>query len=36
VPLPLISDVTSTSFHAPAVSAPEVALTVEETVGAFE
>ena len=34
MPLPLISEVTSTSFQVPAVSAPEVAITVDETVGA--
>ena len=36
VPLPVTSEVTSTSFQAPAVSAPEVAITVDETEGAFE
>ena len=36
VPLPVISEVMSTVLNAPAVSAPEVAATVDETDGAFE
>ncbi len=36
MPLPEISDVMSTVLNAPAVSAPELAATVEDTDGAFE
>ena len=36
MPLPVISDVMSTVLNAPAVSAPELAATVDETDGAFE
>ena len=36
MPLPEINDVMSTVLKVPAVSAPELAATVEDTDGAFE